>query len=190
MLKNKKNIINRKLEEIARKIAKCRKCKEGKSGLPVVGEGDIFSKVMFVGEAPGRKEAETGRPFVGRAGKLLTELLKSIGIDRQDVYITSPVKYYPGRRTPKDSEVRHGTIHLLKQIEAINPKLIVLLGRIAHKALIGEVQITKMHRKTLKKDGRFYFSTFHPAAALRFPKIKKIMRKDFVSLKKIYSDLK
>lgn len=174
-----------KLKKIAEEIGKCSKCKEGKFGLPVPGEGSVAAKIMFIGEAPGRKEAETGRPFVGRSGKLLTELLALIGIDRKNVFITSPVKYYPGKRTPKISEIKHGKIHLFAQIKAIKPKLIVLLGRVAHKALIGSVKVSKIHGQTIKKDDRLYFSTFHPAAALRFPRIKKLIKGDFVKLKKI-----
>ena len=84
-----------------------------------------------------------------------------------------------------DKEIDHGKIHLLKQIRAIRPTLIVLLGGVAHKALIGKVKISDIHGKTLKKDKVIYFSTFHPAAALRFPYIKELMKKDFKRLKKL-----
>lgn len=172
-----------KLEKIAKEIKICKECKKKKSGLPVPGEGNPKAKILFVGEAPGKKEAETGKPFIGRSGKLLTQLLNSIRLDRKDVFITSPVKYYPGKRTPTDKEIEHGKIHLLKQIRAIRPTLIVLLGGVAHKALIGKVKISDIHGKTLKKDKVIYFSTFHPAAALRFPYIKELMKKDFKKLK-------
>lgn len=183
MIHDKKNNKTYQLKKIAFEIAKCRGCKKNTSGLPVPGEGDPNARVMFVGEAPGRKEAETGRPFVGRAGKLLTELLTGIGIKRSDVYITSPVKYYPGKRTPKSSEIKHGAVHLLAQINIIQPKCIVLLGKSAHKALIGDVPVVKNHGKSFKKGGIVYFSTFHPAAALRFPKYVKVMEEDFAKLK-------
>lgn len=173
------------LKAIAEEIKRCRECKKGKSGLPVPGKGSPRAKVMFVGEAPGRREAKTGRPFVGGSGKLLTQFLTAIGIERKDVFITSPVKYYPGQRTPTNHEIQHGKIHLLKQINAIKPKLIVLLGNIAHKALIGDVRVSERHGKTSKKNGTRYFSTFHPAAAMRFPKIKRLMRQDFQRLKKL-----
>lgn len=184
--KNNKNKIKKQLDIITEEIKRCPQCKEGKFGLPVPGEGREDTEIMFIGEAPGRKEAETGKPFVGRAGKLLSELLISIGVDRKDVYITSPVKYYPGKRTPKISEIKHGTIHLHAQIEAIDPNLIVLLGKVAHQALLGEMKMSKMHGQLTKKNSRLYFSTFHPAAALRFPKIKKLIKKDFTKLKRIY----
>jgi len=174
-----------KLEKITREIKNCKECKRGKSGLPVPGEGNPKAKILFVGEAPGKEEAKTGKPFVGRSGKLLTQLLNSIKLDRNDIFITSPVKYYPGMRTPTDKEIGHGKIHLLKQIQAIKPKLIVLLGNVAHKSLTEKVKISDVHGKTFKKDKVIYFSTFHPAAALRFPYIKELMRKDFKKLKKI-----
>lgn len=173
------------LKAIAEEIKRCRECKKGKSGLPVPGEGSPRARVVFVGEAPGRKEAETGRPFVGGSGKLLTQLLTAIGIERKDVFITSPVKYYPGQRAPTNREIQHGRIHLVKQIAAIKPKVIVLLGNVAHKALIGDVKVTKLHGKMQKSGGVVYFSTFHPAAAMRFPKIKRLMKQDFQQLRKL-----
>ncbi len=176
-----------KLEKIAREIKNCKECKKKKSGKPVPGEGNKKAKILFVGEAPGREEAKTGKPFMGRSGKLLTQLLNSIKLDRKDIFITSPVKYYPGKRTPTNKEIDHGKIHLLKQIEAIKPKLIVLLGAVAHKALIGNVKISEIHGKKLQKNKVTYFSTFHPAAALRFPFIKEFMKKDFKKLKRIIS---
>lgn len=173
------------LTEIAEEIKRCSECKKNKSGLPVPGEGNPQAKLMFVGEAPGKREAETGKPFVGRSGKLLTKLLEEIGIERKDVFITSAVKYYPGKRAPNFSEIQHGLTYLSKQIETINPEIVVLLGRIAHLALIGEVKLGQIHGQIIKKEGKKYFSTFHPAAALRFVRIKKVMRKDFAKLKGI-----
>lgn len=185
------------LSAIAREIKRCTECKRGKSGRAVPGEGNPRARVMFVGEAPGREEAKTGRPFVGRSGKFLTGLLASIGVDRKEVFITSPVKYYPasaGRnplrrakargRAPTDREIRHGKIHLEKQIAAIQPRIIVLMGRVAHKALLGDVKISRVHGKTMRRDGLLYFSTFHPAAALRFPRVKRLIKKDFKKLKR------
>lgn len=173
------------LEKITKEIKDCKECKKKTSGKAVPGEGNPKAKIIFMGEAPGREEAKTGKPFVGRSGKLLTQLLNSIKLDRNDVFITSPVKYYPGMRTPTNKEIDHGKIHLIKQIQAIKPKLIVLLGNVAHKSLTGKVKISQVHGKTFKKDKITYFSTFHPAAALRFPYIKELMKKDFKKLKKV-----
>jgi DNA polymerase len=139
---------------------------------------------MFLGEAPGIEESRTGRPFIGRAGKFLTRMLDSIGIKREEVFITSPVKYYPGRRAPNIREIRHGMIHTKKQIETIKPKLIVLLGNVALKALIDEkAKISEFHGKIIRKNGIVFIPTFHPSAAMRFPKIKEKMKKDFGKIK-------
>lgn len=172
------------LKEIAREIENCGECKKGKSGLAVPGEGNAKAEIMFVGEAPGRKEAETGRPFVGRSGKLLTELLSSVGLDRKDVFITSPVKYYPGKRLLTKEEIQHGRTHLLKQVNAIKPRLIVLLGAVAIRAVLDKkLKPTEHHGKVM--EGR-YFVTFHPAAAIRSPKIVRgKMTDDFRKLKRI-----
>ncbi len=174
------------LLEIEDEIRKCRECMKGKSGLPVPGEGDPDAMIMFVGEAPGREESKTGRPFVGRAGKLLTRLLKSAGIERENVFITSPVKFYPGKRTPTRKEILHGREHLVKQIDVIKPKLIVALGNVALKALFPErkLAITQIHGKFFEENGVTYFPTFHPAAGLRFQKYKKLLEKDFKKIKK------
>lgn len=179
------------LQKIANEIIKCEECKKDKFGLPVPGEGNPNAKVIFIGEAPGREESKKGKPFVGRAGKLLTQLLTSIGINREDVYITSPVKYYPGKRILKEEEILHGRKHLLKQIEVIKPKLFVLLGNVALKALFPDenLKISKIHGKVLSKNNSLFFLTFHPAAALRFPKIRKLIEKDFKKLKKIIARL-
>src|SRR4030095_15580275 len=146
------------LERIAGEIERCAECKKGKSGLAVPGEGDPDARIMLIGEAPGATEARTGRPFVGRAGKFLDKVLARSGIERRSVFITSPVKYFPGKRAPDEEEIRHGFKHLSAQIEAIDPKVIVLMGRVAMKAVFPdlEVKITERHGELLEKDGRTY----------------------------------
>lgn len=173
-----------RLDDIADEIARCKECEEGKSGLPVPGEGNPRARLMFIGEAPGREEARTGRPFVGRSGRLLTEMLRAIGIEREDVYITSPVKYYPGQRAPSRKEMEHGRTHLEKQIEAIGPKVIVLMGRCAVQALLPDmgIRVSKDHGKSIKRGDQTYFITFHPAAALRFKRLREIMGDDLRKL--------
>lgn len=175
------------LKKVADEISKCEECKKDKSGLPVPGEGNPGASTMFLGESPGPQESKTGRPFVGRAGKFLTKMFDSIGIDRKDVYITSPVKYYPGRRAPTDDEIAHGRIHLLKQIEIIKPKLIVLLGNVALKALIPDEKlfVSKVHGRIIEKNGTTYFPTYHPSAAMRFTKMRNAMMQDMVELKRL-----
>ncbi len=178
------------LDEIAREIEKCKTCKAGKTGKPVPGEGNPNADIVFIGEAPGRTEGETGRPFIGRSGQYLTRLIESIGLARKDVFITSPVKYFPvaaGRgRAPTDAEIVHGKTHLEKQLKVINPKMIVLLGRVAAKALLGKSpMISVVHGTVIEKDGRKYFFAYHPAAAIRFQKIKPLIQKDFQRLKEV-----
>ncbi|HKZ45187.1 MAG TPA: uracil-DNA glycosylase [archaeon] len=177
----------KELKKVAGEISRCRECKKNKSGLPVPGEGNPDAKVMFVGEAPGIEESKTGRPFVGRAGKFLTKMLDSIGINRKEVYITSPVKYFPGRRAPTDEEIAHGRIHLIKQIKIIRPKMIVPLGNVALKALIPneKIFVSKVHGKIIERDGATYFPTFHPSAAMRFTKMRNAMIGDMKELNKI-----
>lgn len=175
------------LKKVAGKISRCEECKKNKSGLPVPGEGNPDTKVMFVGEAPGIEESRTGRPFVGRAGKFLTKMLNSIGIDKQEVYITSPVKYFPGRRAPTDEEIAHGRIHLIRQIQIIRPKLIVPLGNVALKALLPneKIFVSKVHGKLIERAGLTYFPTFHPSAAMRFTKMRNAMIDDMKELNKL-----
>lgn len=174
------------LQKIANNIKNCKKCKAGKTGLAVPGEGSPDAKLMFVGEAPGLQESLTGRPFIGRSGKLLTRLLTEIGIDRKDVFITSACKYFPGRRAPTPAEIAQEKPFLDRQIKIIDPKLIVLLGNTAIKALLGPgYPIGKFHGQTIAKNGRAYFMAYHPAAAVRFQKNLVLIRGDFQKLKSI-----
>lgn len=176
----------KQLEQVVQEIENCKICKQDKFGKAVPGEGNPNAKIMFIGEAPGKQESLAGRPFVGRSGKFLTEFLKSIGIDRKDVFITSPVKYFPDYRAPTNAEIAHGAEHLQQQIDIINPKLIVLLGNVAARAVLERsFMVNKMHGEVLRVNGRHHFFTFHPSAALRFPKIRKLIGKDFKKLSKL-----
>lgn len=176
----------KELEKIAKEVERCKICKKDSIGKAVFGEGNPDSEIMFVGEAPGRKEAETGRPFVGRSGQLLRKLIRSLGLnDLKDVYITSPVKYLPVYGTPKKNDIEHGKKYLIRQIEIIKPKLIILLGNTAAKALLDiPISLLKEHGKVIEQNGQVYFLTLHPAAALRFVKFKKILEEDFDRLLK------
>lgn len=175
------------LTKIALEIKNCSICQKDKIGLPVPGEGNSQAKIVFIGEAPGREEAKTGRPFVGRSGQLLRQLIREIGLKENQVFITSPVKYLPKRGTPTKEDINHGMIHTEKQLNIINPKIIVLLGSIATQGVLGEkIPITKQHGKIINKDKQTFFLTFHPAAALRFPPLRKLLAKDFQKLKKLF----
>lgn len=177
------------LDEIAKEIENCKVCKVGKSGMAVPGEGNPDADIVFIGEAPGKTEAKTGRPFIGRSGQLLRSLIREIGLDDQkDVYITSPVKYLPDRGTPTSEDIAHGRVHLMKQLAVIQPKVVVLLGRVAAEGVLQKkISVTKERGQVIEeKDGIKYFLTYHPAAALRFPgKFKQALKEDFQKVKVI-----
>ncbi|MGE5297892.1 MAG: uracil-DNA glycosylase [Acidobacteriaceae bacterium] len=150
------------------------------------GEGSASAKIVFIGEAPGKTEAQTGRPFVGRSGRLLREMIGRVGLSEKKVYITSPVKFLPKHGTPTDDEIRHGMIHLNNQLEVIKPKLIVLLGSVAARGMLGQkLAVLSRHGEEFKTVGRNYFLTIHPAAAIRFVKYRKLILADFRKLKKL-----
>jgi uracil-DNA glycosylase len=174
------------LAAVAEDIAKLKKYFD-LADKSVPGEGNPDSELMIIGEAPGHLENRMGRPFVGRAGKLLEKLLTEIGIERKDVFITSIVKFYPGQRAPSQKEIDLCLPYTLKQIDIIRPKVMLLLGSIAIKALLGKSKsITKEHGKLVNNELGSFFPTFHPAAALRFEKYLPEIRSD---LKKLYTIL-
>lgn len=176
----------KELAKIAKEIKKCKICQKSGIGKAVPGEGNPNAKIIFIGEAPGKEEAKTGRPFIGRSGKLLRSLIREIGLKESGVYITSPVKYLPKSGTPTEAEIIHGKKYLQRQIAVINPKIVVLLGRVAYKAFFEDKSpVIANHGKIIEKDNRKYFLTIHPAAALRFPKFRKIIKSDFQKLKEI-----
>ncbi len=178
------------LDEIAREIERCRKCKIGKSGVAVAGEGNPDADIVFIGEAPGKEESRAGRPFVGRSGRLLRSTIRDIGLKEEDVFITSPVKYLPERGTPDNDDISHGRTHLFKQLDIIAPKIIILMGNTACLAVLEEkVQVSGRHGNIVEKNGRKCLITFHPAAAMRFPKVREGFVKDFAILKNMIADL-
>lgn len=150
----------------------------------VFGEGSINPRVMFIGEAPGKKENELRRPFVGRSGKLLDKLLGELGWKREEVYITNIVKRRPPEnRDPNLQEITAYKPYLIKQIEIINPPLIVTLGRFSMNYFLPEAKISRDQGKVFKIDGRFVYPLLHPAAALRSPKVMgQAFRKSFLKL--------
>ncbi len=173
------------LQEIHDEIKSCTKCELHTSRINAVpGEGPIDAKVMFIGEAPGAREDETGRPFVGRSGRLLRSLITEIGLSEDDVFITSILKSRPpNNRTPRKSEVSACLPYLERQIETINPKVIALVGRVAISTLLGPWTMGEVHGRFYEAEGRTYFMCYHPAAALRNPDLKDVMRADFQKLK-------
>lgn len=184
---------SKSLEELHLNIHNCHLCPLYKTATHTVpGEGDPNTKIMFVGEAPGRVEDETGRPFVGRSGKLLDKLLQSINLDRESVFITSVVKHRPPKnRQPKSFETRACSYWLKEQLSIIRPKLIVTLGRFGLEYFLTHAKISKVHgtiQETLA-DGRIInlFPLYHPAAGLRSSRNKNILFADFKKLKGIVS---
>ena len=173
------------LERVHEEITTCEKCPLHKSRLnPVPGEGPADARLMLVGEAPGAREDESGRPFVGRSGDLLTTLISGIGFSRSDVFITSVLKSRPPKnRNPNRSEVEACRPYLERQIEIIDPQIIVLLGGVAVSSIIGPWKMAEAHGKFYEAGARTFFITYHPAAALRFPKFKDVMRADFEILR-------
>ncbi|MDP3963366.1 MAG: uracil-DNA glycosylase [bacterium] len=164
------------LESLAEQIKMCQLCPLARERTHAVpGEGNPRAEVLFVGEGPGRKEDESGRPFVGAAGKFLDEMLASVGWKRQDVFIANVVKCRPpGNRDPEESEIHTCvTNYLVHQVNLIEPKLIVTLGRHSMKWFLKNPEpISRMHGKlkliTDKKTGKtqFILPLYHPAAAL------------------------
>lgn len=176
----------KELDKIAKEIESCKECKIGKNGMPVPGEGNANADTVFIGEAPGRNEALTGRPFVGRSGKFLRENIKAIGLTDSNIFITSPVKYLPDYITPTEKDIEHGKIHLIKQLKVINPKLIILLGSVACRTILEEkIPVSKKHGTVIEKKDKRYVIMYHPAAAIRFQKIRKIFVDDFKKIKSL-----
>jgi DNA polymerase len=172
------------LEIIAEEVRKCTLCTLSKGRTNAVpGEGSSFAKIMFIGEAPGRSEDEQGRPFVGAAGKLLTEALREAGLSREDIFITNIVKCRPpNNRVPREDERSSCRPYLERQIALINPMIICILGRTAYESLLEGGSITSNRGRLVKHGNRFYFLTVHPAAIIYNPELKTIFKNDLVNL--------
>jgi DNA polymerase len=177
----------KELEKLNQEIKNCKKCplwKLRKNAVP--GEGPANAKIFICGQAPGVEEDKTGRPFTGKAGNFLNELLKIAGIEREKIFITSPLKCLPQppiNRKPKKEEIEACLPYLKKQIEIINPKYFILLGEVAFSVFFPKEKLKDFRGKWIEKNGKFYFPTYHPAAGLRFPKIRKILEEDLKKLR-------
>ena len=170
----------------------CQKCSLYQQRTQAVfGEGNVHAVMMLVGEAPGADEDRQGFPFVGNAGKLLDNILKAISVLRTEIYITNIVKCRPpGNRLPYHGEVESCAYYLSKQIEIIDPAIIVCLGSLSTKSLIdSEAKITLMRGQWCEIGDRWYMPTFHPAALLRDPKKKKPVWEDFQQIKAYYDHI-
>jgi DNA polymerase len=179
------------LTNLAAEVSVCTKCILSKSRVKSVpGEGPENVSIMFIGEGPGFNENQQGRPFVGQAGKFLEELLTSISLKRDRVYITNVVKCRPpGNRDPLPEEIEACRQYLDRQIALIKPKVIVTLGRFSMARAFPNSKISAVHGQPRKVDGIVYVPMFHPAAALHQPSLKKTVEEDFQKLPKILAEL-
>ncbi len=172
------------LQQVAAEVRACTQCKlyqGAKQGVP--GEGPATAELMFIGEGPGFHEDQQGRPFVGAAGQFLEELLGVIGLKRQAVFITNVVKHRPpGNRDPEPEEIAACAGYLDRQIAALNPKVIVTLGRYSMARFFPGAKISAIHGQARQIDGRLVVAMFHPAAALHQQSLRATLIEDFKKL--------
>ncbi len=172
------------LAEIAQQVSVCTRCElyhSRKNAVP--GEGPPRVDILFIGEGPGFYENEHGRPFIGAAGKFLDELLAKIGMDRSKVFITNVVKCRPpGNRDPLPEEIEACREYLDRQIEALNPKVIVTLGRFSMAKFFPNARISSIHGQARMINGRQVVAMFHPAAALHQQSLRPMIEADFLRL--------
>ena len=174
-------------KELEEQIKDCKKCKLCNNRHNIVlGTGNRQAKIMFIGEGPGADEDIQGEPFVGKAGKLMDQAFKGIGINREEVYIANIVKCRPPQnRNPEQDEIDSCIDYLRTQVMLVKPEIIVLLGSVALKAILGkEYSITSSRGKWVEKKGIRYLPTFHPAALLRDESKKIFFWKDLKEAKK------
>jgi uracil-DNA glycosylase family 4 len=169
------------LKEVAAEVSVCTKCALSKGRTKAVpGEGNPHARIFFIGEGPGFHEDQQGRPFVGPAGQFLEELLASINLKRSDVFITNVVKCRPpGNRDPLPQEIEACNDYLDRQIAAINPQVIVTLGRYSMAKFFGNEKISTIHGRARTVDGRICIAMYHPAAGLHQASLKDTIRADF-----------
>ncbi len=176
------------LEQVAQQVAKCQNCPLYMNATnPVPGEGNPEAEIMFIGEGPGFNEDLQGRPFVGQAGKLLDELLSSIKVAREDVFIANIIKHRPPEnREPMPEEIEECKEFLDRQIEVIQPKLIVTLGRFSMMKFIPDGRISQIHglarNAEFKGQKIIILPMYHPAAALRRGEVMEDLKNDFLKI--------
>jgi len=174
------------LETMADVIRGCTKCPLWESRtIAVPGDGKYSSRVMIIGEAPGKEEDESGKPFVGSAGRYLDHVLEGTGLDRRDFFITNTVKCRPPKNcAPKSLEIKTCTSsYLFEQIELLNPKLIMLLGAVAAKAVLGLKSIGEARGRVIEKNGRRYIVGYHPAVRFYREDLGEKVKEDFALLR-------
>lgn len=176
--------VREELEAVATEVAVCEDCKlhlSRKNAVP--GEGPADADLMFIGEGPGFHENEQGRPFVGAAGRFLEELLAGIGMKREEVFICNVVKCRPpGNRDPEQQEIEACSKYLERQIKAIDPKVIITLGRFSMARYFPDARISRIHGQPAEIGGRLIVPMYHPAAALHQPSLREVVQADFANL--------
>ncbi len=184
------------IAEIAELVSNCQRCSlyETKT-MDVVGVGSDAAEIFFIGEAPGKKEDLEGEPFIGAAGKFLNELLSTIGLERKDIYIANVLKHRPpNNRDPKPSEAEICWPYLRRQIELINPTLIIFLGRHAMNRFFPELKISEAHGNEFTKQmwGRdqTFLALYHPAAAMYNGSLRETLKGDFARIPEIIKTIK
>ena len=172
------------LAQIEKAVKGCHKCRLYRTATKAVpGIGNPSSRIIFVGEAPGFNEDQQGLPFVGRAGRLLDDLLADIGLKRSNVWIGNVIKHRPPEnRDPMVDEIRACKPYIVDQIKAINPKIIVTLGRFAMDIFLPDAKISEVHGKPFRVSRRLVFPLYHPAAALRSESVLRELKNDFRKL--------
>lgn len=185
-----------KLENLHKKWKEKCECKLKKTATQAVpGVGSAEAEIVFIGEAPGKKEDEQGEPFVGAAGKFLSEMLGLINFKREDIYITNIVKYRPpDNRDPLPEEKASCREWLLEELKIISPKLIIFLGRHAMNNFFPDLQISGAHGKLLIKpfngmSTKYFFPLYHPAAALYDGSMREILIADFKKIPKVLKEI-
>jgi DNA polymerase len=179
------------LDEVALLVKDCTDCplsRERTNAVP--GEGPADAELMFIGEGPGYQEDQQGRPFIGPAGQFLEGLLASIGTTRQQVFIANMIKCRPPQnRDPLPAEMSACGKYLDRQIELVDPKLIVTLGRFSLGRFFPGESISRVRGKVREKDGRFVYPVMHPAAALRRQELRATIIQDFKEIPSVLSSL-
>ncbi len=180
------------LSELCQEILTCQRCQvlaENRTSV-VPGEGAEDADIMFIGEAPGWHEDQQGRPFVGPAGMFLNKLINSIGLSREQVYITNVVKCRPlQNRDPLPTEIHNCRSWLDRQIELISPRMVVTLGRYSMAMFFPGKSISKIHGTAHKQDNTIYYAMYHPAAALHQQSLRQVVEADMLKIPSILAEV-
>lgn len=185
-----------RMDQIRREIERENICPElaAEATNLVMGDGNLDADIVFIGEAPGKKEDEQGLPFIGAAGKFLNEMLAAAGMNRQDIYITNIVKYRPpGNRDPLPEEKSAFLPYLLKQLQIIEPKVVITLGRHSMEYFLPDMKISQVHGQSRRvkfgEEELVIIPLYHPAAALYNGSMRQILIDDFLMVPKIIKKL-